>query len=278
MRRANIPPEPTHCSLRTPPLYLRGTTGGGGGFMPFLTLAASCTGLQQLFPAIEVTYQVGDKESIPLVREAAGMKFCEGLMHIPPNRALHGWLQSHRYFENHSAYIRSMLRFNAPTEQTALEFIASAKRRSGQCPGSMTVAVHVRRGDIFRYNAMAVPDDYWQRAIDRLIAKFPDRNFTFIVMAGGHDDRNLDGSDYRFAQEHIKVPYVPTPLRHPPHLDLAILVYSDAVIMSGGSFGFWGGYLNYDTCIAPDCPLSTAYVKHANNDDYYPPWCERLHC
>ena len=63
---------------------------------------------------------------------------------------------------------------------------------------------------------------------------------TLIVMAGGHDNRNLDREDYAFATRHIPFPFVPTPVNHPPALDLALMVYCDAVVMSGGSFGFWG--------------------------------------
>ena len=233
--------------------------------------------LQGLFPAIEVTYQEEEaKTKVPVFREGHEMMFNETLMRVPPNVALFGWLQSHRYFTNHTDKIRSLFRFNVPVEEAALEFIASAKRVSGQCADSMTVALHVRRGDISRI--MVVPNDYWQRAIDHLKAKFPNRNMTYIVMAGGNTHRNLDGWDYYFARQHIKVPYIPTPISHPPHLDLAILAYSDAVVMSGGSFGFWGGYLNHDVCIAPDCPLTSDYYGHIKNDDYYPPWCERLHC
>jgi len=236
--------------------------------------------LKELFPAIELNYEVGNKEAYPRVDAFSNfMKYQPELMHLPPNTALEGWLQSHRYFEHHKDYVRSMFCFNETIEKQALDFIAFAKRESGQCPNSMAVAIHVRRGDIqTRWQAMKVPTDYYRRAIDRIREKFPTRNMTYIVMAGGNEARAMDESDYNFADEHIPVRHMPTPLHHASYLDLAILAYSDAVVMSGGSFGFWGGYLNHDVCIAPNCALATFYVEHSNNDDYYPPWCERLVC
>ena len=150
-----------------------------------------------------------------------------------------------------------------------------AQRR--QPHGAVVVAVHVRRGDLAVNNASKVPGHYYKRAVECMGAKFPNRNLTFILMGGGRDNRRRDVEDYQWVRRHVsKVPFEEIPLTHRPALDMAIMANSDAVIMSSGSFGFWGTYLNYKTCIAPDCPLSEGYDQV--NDDYYPPWCQRLHC
>ena len=66
------------------------------------------------------------------------------------------------------------------------------------------------------------------------------RNLSYILMGGGHSDRKRDVGDFLWAQNNIPVSFIPTPLYHMPSLDMAIMVHSDAVIISAGSFGFWG--------------------------------------
>ena len=142
----------------------------------------------------------------------------------------------------------------------------------------MTVAVHVRRGDVQHvHHKLRVSSSYWRRGVARLQRKFPTRSMTFILLAGGSEKRAEDHVDYEFARDNIPVPFVPTPINHTPHVDMAIMAYSDAVVISPGSFSFWGAYLNHRTCIAPNCALSRDN-KYFRATDYYPPWCERLHC
>ena len=78
-----------------------------------------------------------------------------------------------RYFHRHSAAIRRMFRFNAALEGSARRFIARARERLGHANDTMTVAVHVRRGDLYKFKAMTVPNDFWRRGIERLQHKFP---------------------------------------------------------------------------------------------------------
>ena len=68
---------------------------------------------------------------------------------------------------------------------------------------------------------------------------------SYIVTGGGHVDREKDAADDRWAKEDNPVAFVRTPLHHAAEVDMAIMANSDAVIISAGSFGFWG------VCTAP---------------------------
>ena len=248
------------------------------GYQPRAADVSDYHQLRMLFPALNVWLVDSDTwRTVRCRKEWNGIRFQPHLLGAPPNSAISGYLQSHRYFANHSTEILRRFRFNATVEAQARRFITKARQQRGYSPKVMTVAVHVRRGDLAHSRTQAVPDDYWRRGIAWLRQSYPDREMLFIVMAGGNVDRREDRQDYAYARQHIPVRLVPTPISHTPATDLAIMAHSDAVVISGGSFGFWGAYLNHKICIAPDCPVSRDY-KGYSGTDYYPPWCELLSC
>ena len=249
------------------------------GYEPRARAHSSYVKLQALFPALELKLVSPKTHLEDYVHEtdSCGMRYNPEFLEIPPNSAIEGFLQSWKYLGPQDHVIRRMFRFKSEVEEQAKGFIAEARRQRHASGEAMLVAVHVRRGDLRVKSEHLVPDDFWLRAIRHLQEKHPSRQMVFIVMAGGNEDRGDDRNDYDFAQKWIPVPFVPTPIQHTPQVDLAIMAYSDAVVISSGSFGFWGAYLNNKICVAPDCALSVTYRSFVAAD-YYPPWCERLHC
>ena len=102
------------------------------------------------------------------------------------------------------------------------------------------------------------------------------QHVAYVVLAGGNYNRSADVQDYSYAQRSIRVPFVPTPVTHDTQLDLEIMAQADAVVVSGGSFGFWGAYLNNRRCVAPRCSWVASW--NAPPEEEAPPWCHLQSC
>ncbi|BFZ21025.1 hypothetical protein BsWGS_24064 [Bradybaena similaris] len=132
---------------------------------------------------------------------------------------------------------------------------------------SMFIGVHVRRGDFlskkYQGKGYEVADkSYFMKAFSLMKSKFPERNITFLVAS---DDlpwcrKNLLGNDV------VVMP------KASPYVHLAVLASCDHMIITGGTFGWWAGWLAngyviyYKEYMATGTWLGNYTVKH----QYYP--------
>ncbi|BFZ21029.1 hypothetical protein BsWGS_24068 [Bradybaena similaris] len=128
---------------------------------------------------------------------------------------------------------------------------------------SMFIGVHVRRGDFlsekYKGKGYKVADkSYFTKAFSLMKSKFPGRNITFLVAS---DDlpwclKNLVRND---------VVIMPPAS---PSVHLAVLASCDHMIITGGTFGWWSGWLANGYVI-----YFTGYMAHTEwtkNHQYYP--------
>ncbi|XP_060567461.1 uncharacterized protein LOC132726203 [Ruditapes philippinarum] len=183
-------------------------------------------------------------------------------LNIHINWSLDGWFQSFKYFNNVPAKVRHYLRFKKHLLNTALEFIQKTVPL-----GHVTVAVHVRRGDFIsayekKLGRVEVPPEYFHRAMTYYRTNFG--NITFIIVS----------DDMRWCREYIKGDNLvySTYYHTEKGVDLALISHCDHVIISVGTFGWWGGWLSKGTVVyynkfpTPGSTLDKTFV-HKN---YYP--------
>ena len=101
------------------------------GFQP-RAISSDFSKLQAIFPALDLKLVHPSTRVEPVAEERKGMMYEPWLVDVPPNSAISGYLQSHRYFENHTAEIRRMFRFNNEVlPLPASHHRASAARQKG---------------------------------------------------------------------------------------------------------------------------------------------------
>ena len=245
--------------------------------------------VMRMFPRATVEVRAGAAPEGPRLRERDAMSYDPALVAaIRPNCSVDGFLQSHRYFEGAEAHVRYMFRLRASVLRDADGFIARAKARLG-AGDSVAVALHLRRGDVADH--MGVSPAYWARALRHVRARHRGRNLTFLLVGGGGTvpdggvSLEQHNADRAWARRHIPAPFVdvagraPRRFRDPAYdeaFDLAVMARCAAVVISGGTYGFWGAFFNGRVCVAPNCALCCGNVF--NYDDYYPRWCTKLPC
>jgi hypothetical protein len=166
--------------------------------------------------------------------EAKRYHFLEDLYLPSHTRALYisGYWQAYQYAEAVAPQLRSMFRLREPAKgnnQTVLEQIADAP---------VSVSLHVRRGDytLSAEGSIALPLDYYRRAIDLIRQRFADP--TFFVFS----------DDLEFARQNL-----PTDIRRvfvegnddfSSHEDLRLMAACQHHIIANSSFSWWGAWLN----------------------------------
>ena len=191
--------------------------------------------------------------------------------------ALRGYLQSWMYFDEFRDEIRAMFTFKEHTLTTAKAAIlaglaglvnTTALQNHTQLP--TLVGIHVRRGDILQEPHKAggqVPasEEYLLRAALRYQRKFAP--VIFIVISNDIQYcRNL------FLEDNF-VFVTGTSLE----VDMAIMTLVDEMIMSVGSYSWWGAYLNdqaTDVSYFRDWPRKgSGFANALNATEYFlPSW------
>ncbi|ELU18278.1 hypothetical protein CAPTEDRAFT_185759 [Capitella teleta] len=169
-------------------------------------------------------------------------KYDSGVERLPQNQdhMLVGFYQSWKYFQDSDQIIRDRLKFKEPIAQAAVRFLQYNKTDNDR---QIHIGVHVRRGDILTARDIidkgyTTPDEgYYLKAMDHFRQKF--HSVQFIVVS--------DSSEW--SQQYLSAPDVRFSLRNSPGVDLAILSMCDHVIMSVGTFGWWGAWLAGGTTI-----------------------------
>jgi galactoside 2-L-fucosyltransferase 1/2 len=169
-----------------------------------------------------------------------------------------GFLQSWKYFKPVEKMVREKFRFKAPIARRATAFVKKAKKG-----GYKVVGIHARRGDHLALGYLKFPrPKYFKNAKKYFKKKY--KKVRFVVAT----------NDRKWAQEQFADAdtTVITTSKSAAE-DLAILGSCDGVIMSLGTFGWWGGWL----CGGPVVYYkSEINMKHevnrgkVNKKDYYP--------
>ena len=187
--------------------------------------------------------------------------------HLNPKRDafLKGYHQSWRYYRDvRDELLDKHFVFHKPIEAKARGYIQGVRKQLNKLD-SVLISVHVRRGDFVRQRIKgftAAPIPYYYRAMNYFRRKY--KNVLFIICT----------NDIFWAQDNLdQGPDVHYSTNTDGAVDLAIMVYSDHVIITSGSFSWWAGYLNRGEVVyfhgfpEPNTIIGNTTVRA----DYYPP-------
>ncbi|CAG5116814.1 unnamed protein product, partial [Candidula unifasciata] len=191
------------------------------------------TRLQKTFKISYVNVTESIKEWLVVEEEHF---FDKKLMDLPSqNVKINGYLQSFFYFIAVTDEVRQEFTFHDSIANAAANILRHVYVKHNS---SLIVGVHVRRGDFLteelKKRGYGVAEkSYFIKAFSLIQSKFPGRDIVFLVAS---DDlnwctENLLGND---------VSIMP-PASAAVHL--AVLSSCDHVIISGGTFGWWSGWL-----------------------------------
>ncbi|XP_045184460.2 galactoside alpha-(1,2)-fucosyltransferase 1-like [Mercenaria mercenaria] len=200
-------------------------------------------------------------EAQPFVIKPSGIYFKDiNNLDNKRNWTLRGYFQSWKYFLHSEHIIKNAFKIKDVYLNEAKSFIKNISRT-----GLVNVCVHVRRGDLSDSVAMrkgyAIAGlDFIYNAMNFYRRKF--KNVQFIVLSDGifWCIENIKGNDiifspfYRYAE------------------DMALMTLCNHVIVTSGTFGWWGAWLSGGTTVyfngypRPESWLAT----QINKKDYYP--------
>ena len=182
--------------------------------------------------------------------------------YLSHNLTTWGYLQSWKYFENSSNEVRKAFTFREIYINEARTFL-----RFHTKPAHILIGIHIRRGDflIARHASVGftVADgNYIRRAMEWYRRKSD--KCLFVVVS---DDKrwcrdNIKGGDVIYSHYEKGI------------IDMAILSLCHHSIITGGSFGWWSGWLAGGNVIyLADFPRpgSLVFNNTETNENYYPP-------
>jgi len=163
---------------------------------------------------------------------------------------LDGYWQTEKYFTDYADTIRKEFTLKHPfslKSQAFSDIITKTKNI-----GSVTVSLHVRRGDVARdawknlYYGITTPE-YYKIAMEALVAK--------INLDGNTDSKNIHifvfSDDIEWVKQNIKIPFQTTYVsgdksaeQIPDYEELILMSMCDHNIIANSSFSWWGAWLN----------------------------------
>ena len=155
------------------------------------------------------------------------------------NVTLQGWLQTWKYFHHIDKTIRKQFTIKSQYMNPARKFFNSIKIKK-----RTVIGVHVRRSDFGNDYftqcgyAMASPG-YFQKAMELFRAEH--KSVIFLVMS----------DSIQWSKENIVAEDVIYSNFTGPITDMALMSMCDHMIVSGGTFGFWGAWLSGGKVIYP---------------------------
>ncbi|OQV16657.1 putative Galactoside [Hypsibius exemplaris] len=186
------------------------------------------------------------------IGESAAGRYTQSMGNVtntkgPRNVMLAGYMQAWRYFDEFRADIRSMFTFSQTVYRDALRaieqkinaFVLSLNNgttfQDGDLP--VLVGIHVRRGDMtdpgqMKFGHKTATEDYLLRAA--LHFQRTSQSVIFIVIS----------NDISYCKELYKEPNFLFMDGNSEAVDMAILSLMDKIILSIGTFGWWGAYLS----------------------------------
>jgi galactoside 2-L-fucosyltransferase 1/2 len=174
-----------------------------------------------------------------------------------------GFLQSWKYFDSVESDVRKRFQFKKKI-QSETDKLMKYMRKDGY----KVVGVHIRRGDHIDLKYLRFPPaSYFEKAMMYFTKKH--KHVRFVVVSNDRDFSDKLFSKKMFSGYDISIASHTTSAPE----DLSILASSDGVIMSLGTFSWWGGYLSggpvtyYDKEFVVNHEVNKGKVNKA---DYYP--------
>ena len=172
-----------------------------------------------------------------------------------------GFLQSYKYFDHISDIIRKQFQFKSNIEKRVSSYMKKMKS-----DGTKVIGLHARRGDHLALGYMKFPPPtYFDKARDYFRKKY--KKVKFVIAT---NDR--DWAIEKFKSNDTEII---THSKSAPE-DLAILGACDGVIMSLGTFSWWGAWLSggpviyYKNEFNMSHPINKGNVR--KSDYYLPEW------
>jgi galactoside 2-L-fucosyltransferase 1/2 len=196
------------------------------------------------------------------------------------NIELGGYWQSYLYFDAYREDIRKIFTARNDALVRLAKYFTQIRKRI--CPSCSSlpdathqqlreaiqtryniiwISIHIRRRDFIDVHYSS-DDDYIHRAINFFRERYYQYRVRFLVAS---DDRNY--CRRLFASEVKSGNVIILPDNFSPSDDLMALSLCHHSIVTGGTFGFWSGYLAGGQVIHDN-----KYKVECSRSDYYPPW------
>ncbi|KAL3871025.1 hypothetical protein ACJMK2_039049 [Sinanodonta woodiana] len=202
-------------------------------------------------------------KNLRIFHEEMYAKYDSKIEHFNTSRnwTLKGYFQSWIYFYNDQNLIRRSFKFSPNIQEPADKFVESFRLKN-----KTIVGVHVRRGDMTTqyYQTMgyatATPS-YLHKSMTYFREKYS--NIFFIIVS----------DDISWCKENIKINYDKVFSKFDdPFIDMAMLSVCDHVIITSGTFGWWGAWLaGGDVVYFKGYPRPGSKIDQGMcREDYYP--------
>ncbi|KAH3865123.1 hypothetical protein DPMN_028162 [Dreissena polymorpha] len=176
------------------------------------------------------------------------------------NWTISGYFQSWKYFSHVKQIIEQMFTLKEVFTKNAIAFLNETRS-----PGQWTVCIHVRRGDMLMPSASmrgyrVAGIDFINRAMEYYRTGL--LNVLFVMVSDGilWCRENIRGENITFSPFYSNLD------------DFALMTSCDHVVVTSGTFGWWGAWLSRGTTVYfKDYPGSGSWLaSQTNREDYYP--------
>ncbi|CAF1486054.1 unnamed protein product [Adineta steineri] len=173
---------------------------------------------------------------------------------------LDGYWQVHKYFIDHMEQIREQLRF----KQSILDRVNNFLDTNINKNISTSVGIHIRRGDFLLIRRVS-SDKYIFDAMSHFIAKY--HSVIFVIVS--------DDKEYCRKTFGQKKNVLVTPDSFSAADDLATLTLCEHIILTAGSYGWWGAFLSHNRLgdVLTDSKSDHSPIDvNCRADDFFPSW------
>jgi len=187
---------------------------------------------------------------------------------LQPNQSQHiklsGYWQSQKYFVNQRDQIREQLRF----KQTVLDSVKNFTETVVKNTTSTLVGIHIRRGDFVGHRTVS-SDKFIFNAMAYFTTKYNSTNFIIVS-----DDKSYCRKIFGIRNDTFL-----TPTSFTAAQDMAVLTLCHHVIITVGTFGWWGGYLLHNRngeVLTDSKPDHSPLDVYCEASAFFPPWFKFL--
>jgi galactoside 2-L-fucosyltransferase 1/2 len=180
-----------------------------------------------------------------------------------------GYLQSWKYFQDNNQEIRQTFTLRRGILNAAKNEVLNAlgKMKHEKLTDVTLVGIHVRRGDHLNADMSSIghipaTDSYLLRTTQYMAKKYS--NVVFFVVS----------DDVAYCQNLFRGENFALLQGNKPEVDMAVLTLMDRVILSVGTFGWWGAFLSDATEVIhfKDWPKNgSTFDGMLNKADFFPP-------
>lgn len=201
-------------------------------------------------------------------REIAPMIFSNNVFNLSAHEQdvrLYGFYQSWKYFDDYRDDVRSLFTFRDNTSKMVDSFLEGLISEVGVNQVRF-IGIHIRRGDFLQLldkGFTVSEEEYITEAVGFYESVF--RNITFVVCS---DDKTWARDHVTSARSRVVI----SPFER-EDFDLCLLSRCFAVVMTTGSFGWWGGWLaNGPVVYDNSFPKVGSYLaRQFRKRDFFPP-------